>query len=868
MGARTVVNVNKADCSIKVEGDGSEDSKEHMFTFDHVYAPGTNQKDIYDEIGAPLITKALEGYNGTMFAYGQTGSGKTFTMMGVPSDGDLQGIIPRLTGDLFGRVDGVLKDKGGDLGGSPRGASRGKPPPVDADGEAAGAPGEVRFMITVSYLEIYNEVIHDLLNPTSGDNLKIREHPDLGIYVEPLCELSVKNPDDIFRLLDQGNKVRRVASTQMNERSSRSHSVFTVKIQQKTAVEEDGVRRETALASKLNLVDLAGSERASKTGAEGSTLKEGAAINQSLMALGGVINALSEGAPFVPYRNSKLTRLLQESLGGNAATIMVANCSPADYNAEETTGTLRYASRAKKIQNKVTRNEDVHEKVIRELQEEIDRLRAALEAGGGGGEGGAGDLSEAQERELQEKVRESRERERELADRIAAIEQQKDEGWEERARLSAELEAERKNNMNAAVADVMSSVKEEKLALLAEIRRLSDLRAKKLKEQAGLKDQYKGMKKDLEAAMATYEHAQNDHEALDDAHPSKEQSADALLESLTGIEELRENLVGVRERVAAVKVEVHDIEQLLTTKKAELQAATSTIAENDRLREAIQEEERLAFQSQKDAYLKAQLEGERKKMADQADRLVQRETVMKERVKDADTVKQKLDGALKENELLKQELAMVKLEGDHLKHTAEVLTKEVDEKHKLEKEVEDLERRVHDSEYEAEVEKEKAEAVQEELWKLEHTSKLERAKLDELHALHAAKGGDVHLTQEEVEKHKAVKSGLQAKLGDALNYKHQAEKRIAALDAELKSAHADLETERREKAAVLVAAKDKEFEVFKSVMDVAGKERDALGGELNRLKALLQNSVQDIMFLQNQNLEYKAELDLRRLDDD
>ncbi|KAH8075528.1 hypothetical protein JL721_1540 [Aureococcus anophagefferens] len=779
MGARTVVNVNKADCSIKVEGDGSEDSKEHMFTFDHVYAPGTNQKDIYDEIGAPLITKALEGYNGTMFAYGQTGSGKTFTMMGVPSDGDLQGIIPRLTGDLFGRVDGVLKDKGGDLGGSPRGASRGKPPAVDADGEAAGAPGEVRFMITVSYLEIYNEVIHDLLNPTSGDNLKIREHPDLGIYVEPLCELSVtgqdkgdstsvKNPDDIFRLLDQGNKVRRVASTQMNERSSRSHSVFTVKIQQKTAVEEDGVRRETALASKLNLVDLAGSERASKTGAEGSTLKEGAAINQSLMALGGVINALSEGAPFVPYRNSKLTRLLQESLGGNAATIMVANCSPADYNAEETTGTLRYASRAKKIQNKVTRNEDVHEKVIRELQEEIDRLRAALEAGGGG-EGGAGDLSEAQERELQEKVRESRKRERELADRIAAIEQQKDEGWEERARLSAELEAERKNNMNAAVADVMSSVKEEKLALLAEIRRLSDLRAKKLKEQAGLKGP---------------------------------------------------------------------------------------------------EEERLAFQSQKDAYLAAQLEGERKKMADQADRLVRRETVMKERVRDADTVKQKLDGALKENALLKQELAMVKLEGDHLKHTAEVLTKEVDEKHKLEKEVEDLERRVHDSEYEAEVEKEKAEAVQEELWKLEHTSKLERAKLEELRALHAAKGGDVHLTQEEVEKHKAVKSGLQAKLGDALNYKHQAEKRIAALDAELKSAHADLEAERREKAAVLAAAKDKEFEVFKSVMDVAGKERDALGGELNRLKALLQNSVQDILFLQNQNLEYKAELDLRRLDDD
>jgi Kinesin motor domain len=201
---------------------------------------------------------------------------------------------------------------------------------------------------------------------------QIREHPDLGIYVEGLCELVVKSGEDVMTLLEQGGAVRRVAATNMNEHSSRSHSCFTIKLAQKTTEElEGGISRETSLNSKLNLVDLAGSERAQKTGASGDTLKEGASINKSLMSLGNVITALSEGKKrgHIPYRDSTLTRLLQESLGGNAQTLMLAAISPADYNFDETVSTLRYAHRAKSIENSVTRNEDVNDKMIRELKE-------------------------------------------------------------------------------------------------------------------------------------------------------------------------------------------------------------------------------------------------------------------------------------------------------------------------------------------------------------------------------------------------------------------------------------------------------------------------------------------------------------------
>jgi hypothetical protein len=189
--------------------------------------------------------------------------------------------------------------------------------------------------------------------------------------VEGLCELVVRSGEEMLALLQQGGAVRKVASTSMNERSSRSHSCFTIRVEQKQTTESsNGIAREICLHAKLNLVDLAGSERAKKTGATGDTLKEGANINKSLMCLGNVITALSEGGSrHIPYRDSSLTRLLQESLGGNAQTLMLAAISPADYNFDETLSTLRYAHRAKSIENRAVKNEDMTERLIRELKE-------------------------------------------------------------------------------------------------------------------------------------------------------------------------------------------------------------------------------------------------------------------------------------------------------------------------------------------------------------------------------------------------------------------------------------------------------------------------------------------------------------------
>ena len=296
----------KSDVCIAMSGNETiitnpKDNTEKKFTYDQSYWWDEAQDKVYQDLGKGTIAKAIEGFNGTVFAYGQTGSGKTYSMMGY--DGD--GIIPRLNKDI---MEAVVQSKAQD-------------------------PSN-EFLVTVSYLEIYNEVVKDLLNP-SDKHLKIREHPDMGIYVEGLAELVVNTTDAIEELIEQGNKVRAVAATQMNARSSRSHSCFTIKINQRKKEDMgNGQERTTKLASKLNLVDLAGSERADKTGASGTHLKEGAAINKSLSALGNVINALSKGggSGHIPYRDSKLTRLLQESLGGNSKTVMIATISPGKYN--------------------------------------------------------------------------------------------------------------------------------------------------------------------------------------------------------------------------------------------------------------------------------------------------------------------------------------------------------------------------------------------------------------------------------------------------------------------------------------------------------------------------------------------------------
>lgn len=252
--------------------------------------------------------------------------------------------------------------------------------------ECVKASTDVEYLIRCSYLEIYNEEVKDLLgNVKTPVKCELKENPQKGVFVKGLTDVIVETEDQLMAMLDKGLSVRTTASTQMNAESSRSHSIFTVVVEMSTKDLTSG--RDMIRAGKLNLVDLAGSERQKKTGATGNLLKEGAKINLSLSALGNVISALSEGSKngkHIPYRDSKLTRLLQDSLGGNTKTLMVAAISPADYNFDETMSTLRYANRAKNIKNKPKINEDPKDTMLREFKEEIERLRKMLSDQAGG----------------------------------------------------------------------------------------------------------------------------------------------------------------------------------------------------------------------------------------------------------------------------------------------------------------------------------------------------------------------------------------------------------------------------------------------------------------------------------------------------
>jgi kinesin family protein 3/17 len=231
----------------------------------------------------------------------------------------------------------------------------------------------------VSYLEIYNEEIRDLLGKDPNSHLDIKERPDLGVYVKDLSTIVCHNADDMERIMTLGNRGRSTGATLMNERSSRSHAIFSVTIECSDKG-PDGAQR--LRAGKLHLVDLAGSERQSKTGATGIRLKEATKINLSLSTLGNVISALVDGkSTHIPYRNSKLTRLLQDSLGGNSKTVMVANVGPAEYNYDESISTLRYATRAKSIKNHATINEDPKDALLRKFQKEIEELKKQLGEG-------------------------------------------------------------------------------------------------------------------------------------------------------------------------------------------------------------------------------------------------------------------------------------------------------------------------------------------------------------------------------------------------------------------------------------------------------------------------------------------------------
>ncbi|XP_049291479.1 kinesin heavy chain isoform X2 [Anopheles funestus] len=292
-----------------------------VYLFDKVFKPNATQEKVYNEAAKSIVSDVLAGYNGTIFAYGQTSSGKTHTMEGVIGDPAKQGIIPRIVNDIFNHIYTMEMN--------------------------------IEFHIKVSYYEIYMDKIRDLLD-VSKVNLSVHEDKNRVPYVKGASERFVSSPEEVFEVIEEGKSNRHIAVTNMNEHSSRSHSVFLINVKQ------ENMENEKKLSGKLYLVDLAGSEKVSKTGAEGTVLDEAKNINKSLSALGNVISALADGnKTHIPYRDSKLTRILQESLGGNARTTIVICCSPASFNESETKSTLDFGRRAKTVKNVVCVNEEL-----------------------------------------------------------------------------------------------------------------------------------------------------------------------------------------------------------------------------------------------------------------------------------------------------------------------------------------------------------------------------------------------------------------------------------------------------------------------------------------------------------------------------
>lgn len=314
------------------------ESQTYNFNFDNIFPPNTTQSEIYDSSAKEIISSVLNGYNGTIFAYGQTSSGKTYTMTGELDNAEKEGIIPRMIHHVFHEI--LCSDN-----------------------------SNIEYTVKVSIIEIYMEKIKDLID-ISKNNLQIHESKEKGVYIDNLSEYYVSNENEVYDYIKIGNQNRTVSSTNMNDTSSRSHSIVIMSIIQRN-IKDNAIK-----TGKLYLVDLAGSEKLTKTGAEGITLEEAKMINKSLSALGMVINSLTDGkSTHIPYRNSKLTRILSESLGGNAKTCLIITCSPSSFNEAETLSTLRFGERAKKIKNKPKINKI---ETVGELKGQIEKLNKQI----------------------------------------------------------------------------------------------------------------------------------------------------------------------------------------------------------------------------------------------------------------------------------------------------------------------------------------------------------------------------------------------------------------------------------------------------------------------------------------------------------
>ncbi|KAL7032887.1 hypothetical protein ACKWTF_007422 [Chironomus riparius] len=345
---KNIVTVEKNNKLIIVQKPNSTNNEPaKTYGFDNVFDQFSAQIDLYVNTARPIVDKVLEGYNGTILAYGQTGTGKTYTMVGDSDCPESRGIIPNSFAHIFGHI--------------------------------AKAKENEKFLVRVSYMEIYNEEVRDLLGKEINKSLEVKERSDIGVFVKDLSGYVVHNADDLDNIMKLGNKNRAVGSTLVNSVSSRSHAIFSITIESSTT---DEAGNQQVKMGKLQLVDLAGSERQQKTQASGIRLKEATKINLSLSVLGNVISALVDGkSSHIPYRNSKLTRLLQDSLGGNAKTLMFATISPSDTNYVETISTLRYAGRAKSIQNHTHINSDPKDALLKHFQQEIEELKRQLEEG-------------------------------------------------------------------------------------------------------------------------------------------------------------------------------------------------------------------------------------------------------------------------------------------------------------------------------------------------------------------------------------------------------------------------------------------------------------------------------------------------------
>lgn len=480
-----------------------KNNEKKQFTFDFTYSPESSQEQIFNETALPILTCLMQGYNGTIFAYGQTGTGKTFTMEG--GEGDLKGIVPRTIDWIFGYIKKTTN---------------------------------IQYLVQVSFVEIYMEEVRDLLAKNTGTKLNIREKESGLFYIEDCKKIKVESPDEMHKLMLKGREMRKTGATLMNAGSSRSHSIFQIVVENSEVIDGETKYR----MGKLNLVDLAGSERQGKTGATGERLKEGSKINLSLSILGNVISALVTGkdGSFIPYRESKLTMLLADSLGGNTKTVMIANVGPADYNYDESLNTLWYASRAKKIKNKPKINEDPKDALLRTYQEEIENLKKQLAGMNKGGmpmkqiKGNDGKMIMVEDNSALVKLEEQLEQEKEnfrkkQEEEIQNIDKQKNLANEEREKLLRKLEKEKEdfkknkeeaNKMLKKYKELSSKVLNSDETNLKvkkqeeEIKRTKEeIQAIKLEEERLLRDLEQSSKKKLEL-QAKYTNIQQNVEDL------------------------------------------------------------------------------------------------------------------------------------------------------------------------------------------------------------------------------------------------------------------------------------------------------------------------------------------------------------------